>query len=213
MGSVQRNFHLTFCDMHEPSLRALRIAFEGIPEVAFITQDIRKLHELGRPSAFCSAGNSYGIMDGGVDRVIREMLSSPEVSMRQRCQEAIAEQSMGEQPVGTCLLLPAPVTDVFDWLAYAPTMVVPEDCRRTRNPYLAFRSMLTALLKHNATSAEPIRSVVVTSLCTGSGSVSDHDAANQMRLAYASVFEPPIKLDWPEVLEFEWKLQQFRQEK
>lgn len=209
MAAAQRKFHLTFCDNHDPSLQALRTAFEGIPDVAFAAQDIRSLHGLSRPSAFCSAGNSFGIMDGGVDWAIREMLSSPEDSVQARCQAVIAEQFLGEQPVGTCTLIPAPVTEVFDWLAYAPTMVVPEDCRGTRNPYLAFRSLLTTVLRHNASSAEPIRSVVITSLCTASGSVSDHDAANQMKLAYSSVFEPPTKPTWSAVLEFQRHLRQF----
>ena len=67
MAAAQRNFHLTFCDNYDSSLQALRTAFEGIPDVAFAAQDIRSLHGLSRPSAFCSAGNSFGIMDGGVD--------------------------------------------------------------------------------------------------------------------------------------------------
>ncbi|KAK9838008.1 hypothetical protein WJX74_009522 [Apatococcus lobatus] len=211
MAAVQRNFHMTFCDRNEAGMQALRKAFDGITDVSFISQDIGTLQGLRRPSAMCSAGNSFGIMDGGVDWAVREMLSSPGVSMQAKCQEAIAEQFMGEQPVGTCILVPAPVKNVFDWLAYAPTMVVPEDCRGTRNPYLAFRSLLTTLLRHNASTSEPIRSVIATSMCTGSGGVSHHDAANQMRLAYANVFEAPTRIVWPSVLQFQRDLKQFRE--
>ncbi|KAK9846032.1 hypothetical protein WJX84_001388 [Apatococcus fuscideae] len=136
MTVAQRSFHLIFCDKNEPSLQALCRAFHGIQDVSFLTQDIRTLHRLRRPSAICSVGNSFGIMDGGVDWVVREMLSPPpaRTSVQAKCQEAISEQFMGEQPVGTCMLLPARVTDVFDWLAYAPTMVVPEDCRGVKSP-------------------------------------------------------------------------------
>lgn len=176
MASAERSFHLTFCDKHDSSLEALRRAFDGFPNIAFVAQDICSLNGFSRASAFCSVGNSFGIMDGGVDWAIRKMLSSPGDSVQPRCQAVIAEQFLGEQPVGTCTLIPAPMTEVFDWLAYAPTMVIPEDCRGTRNPDLAFRSLLTTQLRHNASSAEPIRSMAVTSLCTASGNVSDDDA-------------------------------------
>lgn len=193
------DWDLIFCDTKEACLSALRSAFSDVPNVSFVSQPIQDLQNLPRPAAFCSAGNSFGMMDGGVDLAIREMLSAPGDSMQRRCRAAIHEKYLGEQPVGTCMLLPAPVTDVFDWLAYAPTMTVPEDCSGTRNPYLAFRGMLTAICQHNASAPDPIRSVVTTSLCTGYGRVSGENAAAQMRLAYAAIFEPQPVMGWPEI--------------
>ncbi len=180
---------------------------QGVQDVTCITEDIRKLsgHKVPRPSAFGSAGNSFGIMDGGVDLYIRNMLSSPEVSMQQRCRAAIAEQFGGEQPVGTCILIPSPVTEVFDWLAYAPTMRVPEDVRATYNAYLAFRAMLNTIIRHNESGADPIRGLVTTSLCTATGLIPAKTMAAQMRLAYDSIFEAHA-VEWPEVLAFHRKL-------
>ena len=72
-----------------------------------------------------------------------------DVSIEHRCQAAIAEEFAGEQPVGSCLLVPAPATDVFDWMAYIPTMRVPEDVTGTANAYLSFRALLVAVLNYN----------------------------------------------------------------
>ena len=201
-----RDFNLIFCDRNEARLSALRAAFTDVPNMSFANQSITDLCDLQWPAAFGSAGNSFGMMGGGVDLAIRDMLSAPGDSMQQRCHTAINEKFFGEQPVGTCMLVPAPKTDVFDWLAYAPTMTVPEDCSRTRNAYLAFRSLLMSVCQHNASAAEPLRSVFTTSLCTGSGCMSSENAAAQMRLAYAAMFEARPVLRWPEIQNLQLKL-------
>ena len=135
---------------------------------------------------------------------IRELLSAPGYSMQRRCQAAIHEKYLREQPVGSCMLLPAPVTNVFDELAYSPSMTVPEDCSGARNPSLAFPGLLTAICQHNASAVDPTRSVVITSLCTGYGRVAGGNAAGRMHLAYAMIFEPQSVRGWPEI----WSLQE-----
>ncbi len=60
--------------------------------------------------------------------------------------------------------------------------------------YQAFRALLTSLIHHNRQN-EDIKSVVLTSFCTGAGKMSKSESAKQMRLAYDLV-NNPVKSNW-----------------
>jgi O-acetyl-ADP-ribose deacetylase (regulator of RNase III) len=57
----------------------------------------------------------------------------------------------------------------------------------TINAYLAMRAVLVAVLRHNAGSARPIRSLAVPGLGTGVGALDPREATTQMRTAYDNV--------------------------
>lgn len=94
----------------------------------------------------------------------------------------------------------------YDWLAYMPTMVVPEIVQNTRNPYWAFLYLLVTVSRHNMSEHERIRTVVVSSLCKGCGEVSGRECARRMRLAYETVFERSIQHDWMKIWPFQHRL-------
>ena len=142
--------------------------------------------------AIVSPGDSFGTMEGGVDLAIVDR-HGPLV--RDRVQQAIAEQAHGELVVGEALVVPLdPVRRT--WLVAAPTMRVPLRLPpETVNPYLAMRAALRAVLFGTARDTdgtprparELVRSLAVPGLGTGTGRVDPAVAARQMIAAMVEV--------------------------
>ena len=130
-----------------------------------------------------SPANSFGDMGGGIDKAIDDFhrgSAQPAVSA------AIADQFLGELPVGVGLVVELPARRL-PFVVAAPTMRVPGGVAGTINAYLAMRAALVAVLRHNAGGGRPIRWLAVPGLCTGVGGMPADEAAAQMRAAYDSV--------------------------
>lgn len=132
-----------------------------------------------------SPANSFGIMDGGLDRVIRYELG---FAVEQRVQQRIQDDYHGELPVGSALIVPTDHAQ-WPWLIAAPTMRAPEDVSHTLNAYLAFRAVLLAIKHHNQ-HQQPIRSLVCAGLATGIGRMSAQKCAFQMKAAFEQCQQP-----------------------
>lgn len=148
----------------------------------------RRLEDLPEPfDCLVAAGNSFGLMDGGVDLAIRDHYPGVEAAV----QRAILDQHHGELNVGDAVVVPAP--DGSPLIAYAPTMRVPEDIRGTDNVYRAMRAWLVAV--HRDLEAPP-QAVACPGLGTGYGRMDPAEAARQMLLAWRTWHSPPDVLDW-----------------
>lgn len=167
----------------QPALvRAWREAFEDIDPVEVIDGDY-----FAHPAdAMVSPANSFCIMDGGLDLAIRDALG---FEVQRRAQALIIERHHGELPIGFAEIVP---TDDDRWphLIMAPTMRIPETVSTTLNAYAAFRAVLLAVLRWNATDAKPIRSLVCCGLGTGIGHLDERRCAVQMRMAWKQVSGP-----------------------
>jgi len=173
---------IVLVDREASLVAAWREVFRGFPEVVPECRDF-----FAEPAdAMVSPGNSFGIMDGGLDAAIRDTLG-PSLEMRVRTM--LAERHHGELHVGGAELLE---TGDGRWplLVFAPTMRVPDDVSRTTNAYVAFRAILLAVRRHNEGGARPIRSLVCPGLCTGVGAMPARRSAAQMRVAYRQLQEP-----------------------
>ena len=98
----------------------------------------------------------------------------------------ILDKWCGEQPVGTCMLVPTENKE-HPWLAHTPTMRHPMDIRGTDNAYTAMWAMLNAVRQHNLSHehhADKIKSVACPGLGTGCGRLKFEEAARQMALAW-----------------------------
>lgn len=135
-----------------------------------------------------SPGNSFALMDGGVDY---NLLNFFGWSLMTRTQKMILDCWSGEQPVGTSLLVPTENKE-HPWLAHTPTMrIPPSNISTTNNAYLAMWGMLNATHQHNLSSSggeEKKKTVIKSVLCfglgTGVGRMSVDNAAQQMALAW-----------------------------
>ena len=167
-----------------------RKAFDGLPDVEVVRGRFEDLRDF---DCMVSAGNSFGLMDGGVDAAITRFFG-PE--LMQRVQRVILDDWLGEQPVGTSLIVETRHPR-HPFVAHTPTMRHPMTIAKMDYPYLAMRAALMAARRHNGNSAAvPIRRLACPGLGTGTGRVPPAEAARQMALAYKSVLDPPSRLDW-----------------
>lgn len=151
-------------------------------------------------SADCmvTAGQSYGMMDGGIDghtNYFFDMIES-------RVQSAIIDKWRGEIPVGAAIVLPTPQNQKFKYLCYAPTMRVPMNVATTINAYLAMRGALVECSKY-----PDIKTIAVPMLCRGVGRMACKDILTQIRHAY-DTFTNPTPRDWGAITIESMKLDQ-----
>jgi O-acetyl-ADP-ribose deacetylase (regulator of RNase III) len=152
--------------------------FEDIPEINVANKSITQ----ATYPTIISAGNSFGEMNGGVDKIINLHLSSytPDKYISDIVKQLIANYYIGELPVGQSIILRA-AHPTHKYLVYTPTMRVAEDVSGTLNAYLAFRGSLLCLKNNKITSAStPL-------FCTGAGCMDIKRACLQMKEAYLSV--------------------------
>jgi O-acetyl-ADP-ribose deacetylase (regulator of RNase III) len=146
----------------------------------------------GSYSTLISAGNSFGQMDGGVDKIINTYLSSytPHKYIHEDVIAAIGQHFAGELPVGQSIWIPTE-SPRHTKLIYTPTMRIAEDVSHTLNAYLAFRSALLVMQQANIQEAStPL-------FCTGAGCMSVTKACKQMKEAYNTVIKQTlIGGDW-----------------
>jgi O-acetyl-ADP-ribose deacetylase (regulator of RNase III) len=138
-----------------------------------------------------SPANSFGHMDGGIDRTLSYILMKnyDDNYISSKVREVIREKYSGEQPVGTCILMPTE-NSRFPFLAHAPTMTVPTNSVRTLNAYYAFKAVLESIKSHNRETDVPIKSILTTTFCTGCGEMSLKNSLIQMKKAYDIVCDP-----------------------
>lgn len=169
--------------------QAWKRRFDGLPNVEIVDGYFQDLPEF---DCMVSAANSFGLMDGGVDLAIIQFFG--EVLM-QRVQQQILAEYLGEQPVGTSIIVETGNAR-HPYLAHTPTMRVPMEIQHTDNAYLAMWAMLLAVHKHNQGEEKPIRIIACPGLGTGVGMVPFGEAARQMALAYRHFLNPPRQINW-----------------
>jgi O-acetyl-ADP-ribose deacetylase (regulator of RNase III) len=174
----------------EPLLcAAFREQFAELQSVEVVDGVFEKLPEF---DCLVSPANSFGLMDGGTDAAIIRFFGD---ALQTRVQQRILADYLGEQPVGTSLIVETGHPR-HPYLAHTPTMRVPMSVARTDYIYLAMWAMLTAVHRHNRQSNRPIRTVACPGLGTGIGRMPFPEAGRQMALAYRYFLSPPRGLNW-----------------
>lgn len=180
---------LTLCDIHPAMCDAWARAFDGLPNVEIVCGRFEDVPEW---DAIVAPGNSFGIMDGGLDLAIAEYFGG---DLADRVQMAIRIYYAGEQPIGTALLLPT-LALPRPWLIYAPTMRIPMRIP-SENVYLAMAAVLRAL---NDDSSCDLNTVLIPALGMGTGGVPYDEGARLMALAYEYALHPPERIGWQEAV-------------
>jgi len=162
--------------------------FTNFPNFSYEVANITKC----KPhNCIVSPANSFGQMDGGIDAVLSYMLQKDYDSdyIGRKVRKVIADEYYGEQPIGTCILIPTE-NEKFPFLAHAPTMTTPENVVGTLNAYYAFKAVLTSVANHNKKSKHKITSILTTTFCTGCGEMDLETSLKQMLYAYEVVCNP-----------------------
>ncbi len=144
-----------------------------------------------RADAIVSPANSFGFMDGGIDRLYTQFFGP---GVQQDLQQAIFELHHGELLVGAAEIVDTG-HEQFPFLIAAPTMRVPQILTASLNPYLAARATLL-LAKHGTfrlgqRTGEAVRdhvtSIAIPGLGTGVGAVDPTVCARQVKAAIEEV--------------------------
>ncbi len=113
--------------------------------------------------AIISPANSFGFMDGGLDYALSEKFGW---DLQKRLQKIIGKRPVQELLVGEALIISTGSKDI-PWLISAPTMRVPMQVKRSINPYLAMKAILSEVLLHK--ELPEIETIAVPGLGTGVG--------------------------------------------
>jgi O-acetyl-ADP-ribose deacetylase (regulator of RNase III) len=182
-------FKLILVDPKPALCAQFTACFHGLPDVEIVAGYFEELPEF---DCMVSAANSFGLMDGGVDAAITRFFGR---SLVERVQQRILDEFLGEQPVGTSIIVETG-HPAHPFIAHTPTMRVPMAIAHTDNVYLAMWAMLLAVRRHNQHAERRIRSVACPGLGTTTGQVPFPQAASQMSMAYRNFLHPPAGISW-----------------
>jgi O-acetyl-ADP-ribose deacetylase (regulator of RNase III) len=150
-----------------------------------------KFEELSIFDCVVTAGNSFGLMDAGMDLAVVRFFGH---QIMERIQKQILEDYLGEQPVGTCLIVPSD-HPIHPFVAHAPTMRIPMNIQSTDHVYSAMWATLTAIHRHNRTELNKIECLACPGLGTGTGGVDPLESSLQLLIAYEHFLKPPKYLN------------------
>lgn len=180
---------LILTDINPALCRAWESAFKSLPDIEIYHGYFESIPQF---DCMVSPANSFGLMDGGVDAAITRFFG---VELMQAVQKRIIEEYLGEQPVGTSMIVETGAPK-HPFLAHTPTMRIPLHISHTDHVYLAMWAMLREVHHHNQRNERKINIVACPGLGTGVGRVPFREAARQMSLAYQNYLKPPTKINW-----------------
>ncbi|MCB9637315.1 MAG: macro domain-containing protein [Myxococcales bacterium] len=141
--------------------------------------------------AVVSPANSFGFMDGGMDRLLTERFGQ---ELQARLQQMIRTHHHGELLVGTAEILETE-QEMPAFLISAPTMRVAMPLSHSVNPYLAARAVFLlwkfGVIREGRWAGEAVskhvKSIAFPGLGTGAGGIPPVVCAKQMRDAITEV--------------------------
>jgi O-acetyl-ADP-ribose deacetylase (regulator of RNase III) len=175
---------LILVDRSKECCDILRWQFHAHPEVEVVCGRFEELPEF---DCVVTAGNSFGLMDAGMDLAVVRFFGT---HVMEQIQNQILGDYLGEQPVGTCLIVSTGHA-AHPFVAHAPTMRVPMNIQGTDHVYLAMWAALTAVHRHNRSASRKIDSLACPGLGTGTGGMEPLEAGLQLCLAYEHFQRPP----------------------
>jgi O-acetyl-ADP-ribose deacetylase (regulator of RNase III) len=168
--------NLILCDVDQAVVDAWRSQFARHPDVRVLQTSILEVEA----DAVVNPGNSFGFMDGGLALKFCEKFG---FEIQEEVRKAVREKYGSEMLVGQADVFPTGKKPPF--LVQAPTMRVPQSIGDTVNAYLASRAAFQAAKSYNAAKGdEPIKSIALPGLGTGTGKMNPLVSARQIRYAY-----------------------------
>jgi len=172
---------------------AWRVEFKDTHDVDIIEGDYFSVES----DVMVSPANSFGFMDGGLDKLISEKLGW---HIQEKVQKFIHENEnyTGELLVGDSFVVPTE-DERWEYLMIAPTMRVPMILpKNTINPYLTSKAIFSSFIP--MVTHIGIETINIPGLGTGVGKVPAKICARQMKMAYDEVWQdnPFIPKSWAE---------------
>jgi O-acetyl-ADP-ribose deacetylase (regulator of RNase III) len=169
-------------------------SLEGSSELRWATRSCNRIEifpgrfeDLAQFDCVATAGNSFGLMDAGFDLAVHKFFGP---GVQERIQQRILSDFLGEQPVGTSILVPTG-HDRCRWVAHSPTMRIPMNIEGTDHVYLAAWATILEVARMNASGHARIATLVLPAFGTGTGGMSFLEAGTQIRIAVEHYLRPP----------------------
>jgi O-acetyl-ADP-ribose deacetylase (regulator of RNase III) len=183
------DLRLILVDPHPGVCRSFERAFRGLSGVAVAQTYFEHLAEF---DCVVSPANSFGLLDSGIDHSVSDFFGE---ALAQRVQERILDEFLGEQPVGTSLIVETGHPQ-HPYIAHTPTMRYPAPAAETDSAYTAMWAALLAVRRHNRSSPRAIRLLACPDLGAAAGWMRSSETARQMAIAYRNFIHPLDTLTW-----------------
>ena len=141
-------------DIDEKMIDSLMKYFRWERNVELCCFDIETFlkDNIDKIDAVTSAANSFGIMDGGLDKALVDFFGE---QLQANVQRVIQKEFLGEQPVGTCATIDIPGYNKK--VLHTPTMRIPQPILDPRIIYTATRSTLVEAIKNRFLQSHCLR--------------------------------------------------------
>jgi len=164
---------------------AFELAFQGEKIVV-----VNKPFEQLKFDCIVTAGNSRGVMQGGIDLAVARFFPGIENAV----QGIINDTYFGELPVGSAFIVTAKRSKEApgQWVVYSPTMRNPgTNIAGTDNPYFATHAALIAINSYNRMVVDrpmlrQVETVVMSGMGSGVGGIAPFEVARQMYSAWSN---------------------------
>ncbi|KUN87310.1 macro domain-containing protein [Streptomyces griseoruber] len=177
VNHVQPPLEVVLTDVNTQVVEAWRAAFADTPEIGIRKGSILEV----RADAWVSPTNARGLMNGGVDAVVKRHLGA---GIQLRVQRAIRDEFGGRLPVGSAVCVPSGATNP-KFLISTPTMEQSsQNVSETLNVALACAAAFQAIHRKNDGTPGGIRSVALVGMGALTGRVPARVCANLMWTGY-----------------------------
>jgi len=166
------------CSIDQKLVELWEKEFTGYSGIEIIQGDIFQQ----KADTITSPGNSFGLMDAGLDKLMCDYLGD---SLEQRLQQKIKKDYYGELPVGMAIILETN-NERFPYFISSPTMRVSMRLENSANVYLATRAVFISINEFNNMN-HLINSVIIPGMGIDRGKVPYEIAAKQMKVAYDAI--------------------------
>ena len=146
--------------------------------IKVVEMDVNNLINSYQIDTLVSPANSFGYMNGGIDKVYSDIFSGIQQTVQNKIKEVGVMSNMGKYaiPVGSAITVQTNYSKC-PYLISAPTMYLPGNIRGTNNVFFCFIAVLYLLKNGNG------KSVACPGLGTSIGGLSPKDAVDQMENA------------------------------
>lgn len=155
--------------------------FKGVENVAIVHDDFRNLplHVPSTKFVLCTAGNSYGVMGGGLDLTVARTF----LGIEDNVQHIIESEFHGEMFVGQSTIIELELHYYpFVGVMYTPTMRAPMRLNQSENVYLATFSALNLFREYTLFNQNTV--LVLPGFGGLCGNLHPRAIARAMRLAW-----------------------------
>ena len=165
-----------FINIYKEIIKSNKIKF------SFIKKDVESLLQLYKFNAIISPANSFGNMNGGIDRIYKKMFPKIDIRLVNEINNLkLASCGYGYYiPIGSNIIVDTGYNNC-NFMIAAPTMFTPRNIIGTDNVYKCFYGILERLHNNNLIIACPC-------LGTGIGGLTAKESAEQILKAVTTFF-------------------------